>query len=121
VEIAPDSGQIVWQYQADMLSDFYSPVCSGNERLPNGNTVICESWHGRIFEVTYDGDLVWEYNSPFVGSIVGMTTTMMWRAHRYLPEYPGLQGKTLDPSRLWRENQLYGPPAWGGGFHPSVF
>ncbi len=121
VEIAPDSGQIVWQYQADMLSDFYSPVCSGNERLPNGNTVICESWHGRIFEVTYDGHLVWEYNSPFVGSIVGMTTTMMWRAHRYLPDYPGLQGKPLDPGRLWPENRLYGPPAWGERVYPSVF
>ena len=111
VEIDPQRDEIVWEYRAPRPSDFYSPVCAGSERLPNGNTVICESWHGRIFEVTREGELVWEYNSPFVGSIVGMTTTMMWRAHRYLPDYPGLQGKPLDPRRFPRENRLYGPPS----------
>jgi len=112
VEIDPVKDEIIWEYSAPYPSDFYSCVCSGCERLPNGNTVICESWHGRIFEVTLEGELVWEYLSPFVGSIVGMDTTMMWRAHRYGMDYPGLQGKELDPKKFSRENRLFGPDSY---------
>jgi hypothetical protein len=83
--------------------------------------VICDSWSGRIFEVTHEGELVWEYMSPFVGSIVGMNTTMMWRAHRYEPDYPGLKEKELDPKRLPRENRLFGPEAFKREFRPAVF
>jgi len=40
----------------------------GVRRLPNGNTLICETIHGRIFQVTPDGEIVWEYINPnFVG------------------------------------------------------
>ena len=89
--------------------------------MPNGNTVICDSWTGRIFEVTYEGELVWEYISPFIGYQVGMETTMMWRAHRYLPDYPGLQGKDLDRGRLPLENRLFGPDSFVKDFVPSIF
>jgi len=34
--------------------------------LPNGNTMITEGADGRLFEVSGDGDIVWEYNSPFL-------------------------------------------------------
>ena len=37
------------------------------QRLPNGNTLICESDAGRIFEVTQDKEIVWDYYSPFLG------------------------------------------------------
>jgi hypothetical protein len=120
IEIEPGRDEVVWEYRALYASDFYSCVCCGAERLGNGNTVICESWHGRIFEVTYEGELVWEYLSPFVGSIVGMDTTMMWRAHRYTPDYAGLKGKELDPGRLSRENRLYGPESWKREYRPQV-
>ena len=36
------------------------------ERLPNGNTFICESSSGRVFEVTSDCEVVWEYINPFL-------------------------------------------------------
>ena len=40
----------------------------GVRRLPNGNTLICETIHGPIFQVTPDGEIVWEYiNSDFMG------------------------------------------------------
>ncbi|MBN1838372.1 MAG: aryl-sulfate sulfotransferase [Spirochaetales bacterium] len=111
VEIDPVRDEVVWQYKAPFASDFYSPVCGGCERQSNGNTVICDSWSGRVFEVTLEGELVWEYMSPFVGSIVGMDTTMIWRAHRYEPDYPGLQDKQLDRRRFPKENLLFGPAA----------
>src|SRR5262245_65643091 len=35
------------------------------QRLPNGNTLITESSFGRFFEVTKEGEIVWEYVNPF--------------------------------------------------------
>jgi len=121
VEIDPNTDQIVWEYKAPYPPDFYSPVCGGCERLPDGNTVICDSWNGRIFEVTFEGELVWEYINPFVGSIVGMNTTMMWRAHRYATDFVGLKGKQLDPKKFPRENQLFGPDSFRKKIAPAIF
>jgi len=121
VEIDPDTDEIVWEYKAPYPPDFYSPVCGGCERLPNGNTVICDSWNGRILEVTHEGELGWEYISPFVGSIVGMNTTMMWRAHRYAPDFPGLKGKELDRQKFPWENRMFGPDSFNRRFTPSMF
>jgi hypothetical protein len=40
---------------------------SNAQRLPNGNTLICEADFGRLFEVTAQGELVWEYaRDPWV-------------------------------------------------------
>ena len=64
-EIDPVSCETVWQYEDG--ANFYSPYRSGVQRLPNGNTLICESDAGRIFEVTMDKEIVWDYYSPFLG------------------------------------------------------
>jgi hypothetical protein len=67
LEMAPASGEIVWRYRTDPATDFWSPVGSGAQRLPNGNTLICAmNWSepGRLFEVTPEGDIVWEYWNP---------------------------------------------------------
>jgi len=123
VEIDPNTDEIVWEYKADPPWVFYSAICSGNERLPNGNTVICDAWHGRIFEVTVEGELVWEYINPFwhITPALGRNSNMMWRAHRYSRDYPGLKGKDLDPARFPWENRLSGPNAFKKDFMPSVF
>ena len=31
------------------------------QRLPNGNTLVTEANDGHVFEVTTDGDVVWDY------------------------------------------------------------
>jgi len=48
-----------WTYSA---SGFYSQHLGGNQRLPNGNTVICESTVGYMFEVNPAGVTQWYYN-----------------------------------------------------------
>jgi hypothetical protein len=123
VEIDPATDEVVWSYQADPPWSFYVASCSGSERLPNGNTLICESWPGRLFEVTPEREIVWEFISPFAGRWAdrGMDSNMIWRAHRYAPDYAGLQGKELDPARLPWENQTYGPTAWAKDFRPLIF
>ena len=52
----------VWSY-ADG-TNFYSQFMSSAERLPNGNTLICSSLQGRLFEIQPDGTNVWELAVP---------------------------------------------------------
>ena len=40
----------VWTYTAPTPGDFYAPYISGAQRLPNGNTLICDGVHGTLFE-----------------------------------------------------------------------
>ena len=64
VEFDPISEKIVWEYKADPPSHFYSRARGSNQRLPNGNTLIAESDPGRFFEVTPQGEMVWEFYNP---------------------------------------------------------
>jgi outer membrane protein assembly factor BamB len=88
IEVNPRTGEIVWQYSDPSLFEFFSPYISGAQRLPNGNTLICEGCHGRIFEVTGDGQVVWEYVSPHFADEPGAPGLNNWvfRALRYTPE-----------------------------------
>lgn len=80
LEIDPVAKEIVWQYSAENSGQpgwtFYSSFISSARRLPNGNTLIDEGLNGRVFQVTPQGEIVWEYVSPyFARSPVGSTTT----------------------------------------------
>lgn len=83
-EIEPASGTIVWQYENG--EDFFSPFRSGNQRLPNGNTLICECDAGHLFEVTQEKNIVWDFWSPFVGQGPHHLGKRIHRATRYAPE-----------------------------------
>jgi hypothetical protein len=83
LELDPLSEDVVWEYRADSQEDFFSPYISGAQRLPNGNTLICEGNKGRLFEVTGDREIVWEFINPYherggLGSI--------YRCLRYTPQ-----------------------------------
>jgi hypothetical protein len=67
LEIDPAQKRIVWSYQDRPLFNFYSPYEGSAQRLPNGNTFICEGVFGRLFEVTPEREIVWEYISPDFG------------------------------------------------------
>lgn len=64
IEIDPLEEEIVWQYQAQPPKAFFSKLRGSSQRLPNGNTLICESQTGRVFEVTAEGEIVWEFWNP---------------------------------------------------------
>jgi hypothetical protein len=67
----PIKKEIVWQYEAENSDQapwtFFSSFISSARRLPNGNTLICEGMTGRIFQVTPQGAIVWEFVSPYFG------------------------------------------------------
>jgi hypothetical protein len=64
VELDPVSGDIVWEYVSKPAGDFYSYTRGSAQRLPNGNTLVCESDKGRVFEVTEEGEVVWVWVNP---------------------------------------------------------
>jgi Arylsulfotransferase (ASST) len=71
LEIDPVNQRVVWEY-AGTDNDrpqwsFYSSFISSARRLPNGNTLINEGMNGRAFQVTRDGEIGWEYVSPYFG------------------------------------------------------
>jgi hypothetical protein len=64
LEFDPATRDVVWYYRGSEESPFYSLGIGSCQRLPNGNTLITESMFGRAFEVTSEGEIVWEYYNP---------------------------------------------------------
>jgi hypothetical protein len=56
--------QAAWSYFSPDKSTFYSMLISGAQRLPNGNTLICSGNQAWIFEVTPQGEVVWQFKYP---------------------------------------------------------
>ncbi len=66
IELDPVSKSVVWMYSSEPAELFYSKSRSSAQRLPNGNTLICESDDGRVFEVTGEGEVVWMWLNPSI-------------------------------------------------------
>jgi hypothetical protein len=64
VELDPLTQEVVWAYRGSAERRFSSYFLGSSQRLPNGNTLITESTAGRAFEVTREGEVVWEYVNP---------------------------------------------------------
>jgi len=64
IELDPVSEKIKWEYKSQRPEDFFSSIRGWCQRLPEGNTLITESNKGRVFEITKDGSLVWEFYNP---------------------------------------------------------
>ncbi len=91
-----------WTYRAQPPSSFFSPNISGAQRLPNGNTLICEGDGGRLFEVDVEGRVHWEYINPVraggpVMQGANINNNTVFRAYRYAPGFPAFEGKILAP------------------------
>ena len=87
LEINPVTLEVIWQYPPRRegfigpgLGSFYSSFISSAQRLPNGNTLITEGSDGRLFEVTAEGEVVWEYLSPY--SFKKQKMSQIYRAYR---------------------------------------
>ena len=99
----------VWTYQGSPATNFYSAEISGCQRLPNGNTLICEGVKGNLFEVTSAGECVWQYLCPVTdagpltqGGVIAVDSVRpdqymnaVFRVYRYGADYSGLSGRDL--------------------------
>lgn len=108
VEICPKRNRIIWQYVGVPVFNMLSGHIGGCERLPNGNTLICEGESGRIFEITPKGEYCWEWNSPFLFDFKGIQNVQIFRAHRYDKNSPELSGRELSDEEFKVVNQKYG-------------
>ena len=104
------SNQIVWSFKSTLPNSFFGSYISGCQRLPNGNTLIDSGPHGHFFEVTEEGEVVWEYINPvgdqtkgeygiyrIMADRAGEHFNSVFRCVRYDTDYPGLSGKDLTP------------------------
>ncbi len=106
IEFNPVTFDIVWEYSYNLGRPwipifggdhrFFSLFIGSAQRLPNGNTLICEGVPGRIIEVTPEKNIVWEYLTSWVYAAMPV-----YRAYRIPPDWiPG------NPAGypLWDEN-----------------
>lgn len=61
LEIDPVTLAINWVYTGNDKRPYYSEAYGYVQRLENGNTVATESYNGRVFEITKDGKIIWDY------------------------------------------------------------
>ena len=107
----------VWSYRAAEASSFYASFISGAHRLATGHTLVSSGPQGRFFEITADGEIVWEYRDPYSGQVrlpdgslphpVGEFTYAVFRATRIAADHPAIAGRTLTP--LDPQPEIIGP------------
>lgn len=111
LEFEPVTLKIVWEYSPATIGyqtpghayRFYSGYQGSAQRLPNGNTLITEAVDGRIFEVTREREIVWEYVSPFffTPNPRFKPTQQIYRAYRvpydWVPQLPKPVEKAVNP------------------------
>ena len=91
-----------WSYLAPTKWEFFSSGRSGAHRLANGHTFITSGAQGRFFEVTPEGEIVWEYWAPYAPTVGGNQATnanaySVFRATKIPPDHPALAGRDLTP------------------------
>ena len=87
VEYDMSNQRIVWEYGGNKDSHFETITCGSNSILPNGNILISESDHGRAFEITRDGDIVWEYIIAQRGGRRNDCISLLFEMIRYQEDY----------------------------------
>ena len=88
-----------------MDAEFFSPITSGAQQLPNGNILITEGLRCDIREVNWDQEVVWRYVNPMgaFGAINQGEDPFLngvFKAERYPASHPGLAGRDLTPQGL---------------------
>ena len=91
IEVDPETKQILWSYTDQIREAFFTPYMGGAQRLWNGNTLVTEAAFGRIFEVTSDKQMCWEYVVPHFSTYADPDTAArfpassnaIFRAYRY--------------------------------------
>ena len=91
----------VWIYTAKNPTDFFASIQSGAQRLPNGNTLICDGPGGKLFEVTPEKEIVWKY----VNIYPNLINTRMATLNFYPPDYDGFGDFTIKPATKALDNK----------------
>lgn len=107
---------VSWSYTGTESDPLFAKYISGGQRLPNGNTLICEGTKGRVLEIDQTGTKVWEYVNPV--NTLGISSqgdaltsfpadgynNWVFRAYKYGADYPAFVGQNLDGTVPVEEN-----------------
>ena len=109
IEIDPVTLKVVWEFTGSVWggmipsignTKFYSQLISSAQRLPNGNTMITEGSDCRMFEVTPDKEVVWEYYphpTPMTAMCTVHTVALMNTCH-------SLKNRKMCWENVWTTN-----------------
>ena len=61
--IQPIDGRLVWSYSSPT---FFTTVAGVQQVLPNGNLLISSSEGGRVFEITPEKEMAWQWIPPYL-------------------------------------------------------
>jgi hypothetical protein len=86
LELNPSDGKEVWRYRR---GGFYSSTGGTQQSLQNGNLLVTSSQGGRVFELTRDGRIVWQWSPPY----------LPMRVSRYPEDYSHQLKELGSPSR----------------------
>jgi hypothetical protein len=80
----------------------YSQNTSSAQRLPNGNTLVCEGARGVFWELDTSGTTLWKYVNPVNAGGPMVQNTLptqnsVFRCFRYPPDHPAFTGRDLTP------------------------
>lgn len=84
LEMDPMTGEIKWMYGESKGESFFTQKGGCAQRLPNGNTLITNTYIGEVFEITQDKKVVWTWLNP---TIVDESRGTVFRMLRYPSEF----------------------------------
>lgn len=82
VEIDAVSGDVDVIFEGSADQPFFTDIMGKHQLLPNGNILVAESRRGRVFEVSRQGELVWEHYNLAEENLLGLID----EAYRLPPE-----------------------------------
>ncbi|ETI24920.1 hypothetical protein G647_04290 [Cladophialophora carrionii CBS 160.54] len=99
IQVDRATKKLLWEYRdRSMPNAFFSPFMGGAQRLENGNTLITEAVFGRMFEVTPEGQICFEYVNPHFADYKHLNApelldigfdfpaNAVFRAYKYTPD-----------------------------------
>jgi len=88
IEFDPFTQEIHWAFEGDEENHFHTHGLGAGHRLANGNTLLVESNSGRVFEVTPEQEVVWEYINPAKSGPEGTLVATIFDMIRLEPSFP---------------------------------
>jgi hypothetical protein len=64
IEFDPTTSGVPWSYTGGHRNAFFTDSYGRVQRLPNGNTLVADAASARVFEVTPEGTIAWNYRMP---------------------------------------------------------
>lgn len=69
VEVNPITKKVELKYVANPPSSFFCKLGGAVHKLASGNMLITDTMRGRVFEITKEGEIVWDFYNPVINEM----------------------------------------------------